>query len=218
MEYISLFIIIPLLFTLHYFLYTEKTKIFLQKTLGNWFMSYLYRFLYAIITIVIILIFIKVISSIQAPHILNMQDNLSNIVFLIMDTFRLIFLFLIVESVWTLGMANIFGIKHLKNLFSKNKDKFNLDFIVTPFNVKGLYLRHRHPLLFYLVLFILFDRTLTLLSIYSLIFLSAYYILFTKMVEAQLVTIYQNDFNNYQKGTNFFLPQFKKYPNEPTKK
>jgi protein-S-isoprenylcysteine O-methyltransferase Ste14 len=123
-----------------------------------------------------------------------------------------------VEAVWTLGMTDVFGIKHLLSIFSKKKLTFNLDFIVTNFKVKGLYLRHRHPFLLYLILFILLDRTLSLQNIFAVIFLSAYYILFSKMVETQLTEIYPKDFEKYRSSTNYFRIMLKKYQDEPTKK
>ncbi len=218
MELIYLFIILPILFGLHFFLFTKTTKLFLQKTLGVWFINHCYRALYAIFSVLLLIYFIKIISSFPAIPLLSLQDSLSNIVFLILDTFRLIFLFLIVESIWTLGMTNVFGIKHLFNLFSKKKLPFHLDFIVSPFKVKGLYLRHQHPLLFYLILFILLDRTLTLQNIFSVIFLSTYYILFVKMLEDQLREVFPLDYEKYRSKTKFFLIMLKKYQNEPLKK
>ncbi|GEM_PF-3504184 len=218
MEYILLFIILPLWFALHFLLFTNRTKSFLQKTLGDWFIKHIFRFVYAIFTITLIVYFIKTISSVEAESLLTLQDNLSNLVFLIIDTIRLICLFLMVESIWTLGMTNVLGLKHLRNLISKPKFSYHLDYIVSPFKVKGLYLRHRQPFLFYMVLFILLERTVTWATIYSFIFLTIYYVLFSKMIETQLEEIYKEDYINYKSKTNLFFPMLKQYQNEHTKK
>lgn len=218
MELLTLIIVIPICFSIHYLLFTKKTKLLLQKTLGDWFINHFYRVLYAILTILLLYFFIATLATTTPVPLINMQDSLSNIIFLIIDTLRLIFLFLMVESVWTLGMTNVFGIKHLLSIFSKKKLSFNLDFIVSTFKVKGLYLRHRHPFLLYLILFILLDRTLSLQNIFAVIFLSGYYMLFAKLVEAQLKEIYPKDFEKYRANTNYFLIMLKKYQDEPTTK
>lgn len=218
MELLTLLIVIPICFAIHYLLFTKRTKLLLNKTLGAWFIHYFYRIIYATLSVLLLYFFITTLSATTTVPLLNLQDSLSNIIFLILDTFRLIFLFLMVESIWTLGMTNVFGIKHLLSIFSKKKLSFNLDFIVTPFKVKGLYLRHRHPLLLYLILFILLDRTLSLQSIFAVVFLTAYYILFARMLEAQLTEVYPKDFEKYKSSTNYFLIMLKKYQDEPTKK
>lgn len=218
MELITLLVVIPLCFAFHYLLFTKKIKLLLQKTLGTWFINYFYRILYATFTLFLLYFFVTTLIATTPVPLINLQDSLSNIIFLIIDTLRLIFLFLMVESVWTLGMTNVFGIKHLLSIFSKKKLTFSLDFIVSTFKVKGLYLRHRHPFLLYLILFILLDRTLSLQSIFAVIFLSGYYILFSRMVETQLLEVFPKDFEKYRASTNYFLVMLKKYQYEPTKK
>ena len=218
MELLALIILLPIMFSIHYLLFTKKTKLFIEKRFGTWFINHFYRGLYAIFTVLLLYFFIITLAGTTPIPLLNMQDSLSNIIFLIIDTLRLIFLFLMVEAVWTLGMTNVFGIKHFLSIFSKKKLSFNMDFIVSKFNAKGLYLRHRHPLLFYLVLFILLDRTLTIQNIFAVLFLTIYYFLFARMVEAQLAEVFTADFTKYKSKTNYFLIMLKKYQDEPVKK
>jgi hypothetical protein len=146
-----------------------------------------------------------------------MQDSFSNIVFLIIDTFRLIFLFLIIESIWTLGISRFLGIKQLVSFFLKKKPTFYYDFIKGDINIKGLYVRHRHPFLFYMILFIILDRSFSLQNLFALFFCAGYYFLFSKLVQNQLGEAFGGNYINYKKNVNYFWLMLKKYKNEPTK-
>lgn len=214
---VRFFILIPILFAIHYFMFTENIKKYLEKKLGLFFITKLYRLFYAIFTISLIIFFFKLLIQLPYIEIINWQASFSNIAFLAIATIAgLICLFLMVEALWTLGINNLLGIKQL---FSNKQTTFYLDYILVPLKITGLYKRHRHPFLFYSIPFTFFVLpTFTTNNLIALIAVTVYYPIFAKMVESQLLSIHKKDFSNYVSKTKFFFPMLKKYQDEPTKK
>lgn len=217
MELIIFLFATSTLLYLHYLLFTERTKKYIEKHLGTFFIKRLYRFIYAVFSVFVFFIIFSSLLKLPYIEILNWQESLSNITYLILATIGgLVSCFLMIESLWTLGLGNLFGIKQL---FSNKNTEFYFDYIITPLTIKGLYLYHRHPFLFYSIPFSLFVLpSFTTNNIIALLIISIYYTLFARMIESQLLSVYKTDLKHYFSKTNFLLPKFKKYKNEPIKK
>lgn len=217
MSILLFFILTFFLLFLHYFLFTEKTKNQLKKYLGGFFISRIYRIFYSIFTVSLFIFLLLSLFKLPSLEIINWQDSLSNISYLIIATLGgLVSCFLMIEAIWTLGIMKLTG---LKQLFSKKNTAFYLDHLIQPLTIKGLYQRHRHPLLFYSIPFSLFVLpSFSTNNLIALIIIIIYYPLFAKMVESQLLNVYKKDFKEYTSQVNFFLPMLNKYQNESIKK
>lgn len=216
MLFLLFFLTTIVLLSFHYLLFTEKAKKYFKKLFGVFFITRLYRLLYAVVSLYLFFFIFSFILKLPYIEIINWQDSLNNITYLIIATIGgLISCFLMIESLWTIGPMNLLG---FKQLFSKKGTNFYLDYIKQLFVVKGLYSRHRHPFFFYSIPFTIFVLpSFTSNNLIALIIVAVYYPLYAKMIEQQLLQVYENDFKKYRSKVNFFFPMLKKYQNEPTK-
>jgi protein-S-isoprenylcysteine O-methyltransferase Ste14 len=168
------------------------------------------------LTVIIYAIIIKLIINFPSIELINWENSLNKITWLVLNSASLVSLFLMFESIWSLGILNITG---MKNLFAKNKEKFHLDFIKKHFIIKGPYQRHRHPFLFYSFPFIIFIlASFTTTNLLALILLSIYYTFYARMIESQLQIVFTQEFIDYQTTVSFFIPKLKKYSSDGSTK
>jgi protein-S-isoprenylcysteine O-methyltransferase Ste14 len=80
------------------------------------------------------------------------------------------------------------------------------------FEPKGLYLRHRQPVFFYLLVFFILDRTLSLNTLLFLTIFFVYYHFNSKQQEQRLLEDYGASYNSYYTKVRKYWPMWERFP------
>ncbi|OGI08569.1 MAG: hypothetical protein A2Y40_04570 [Candidatus Margulisbacteria bacterium GWF2_35_9] len=213
MQYISFIIISFILLSIQIYLGSNSLKDNIEKNFGAIFLKGFYRLIYIIISIIIYFIIFKIFLSLPVTVLFKLEDSVSNLVFLIIDTIRFVALFLVIEAIWELDLYEFFGFKQLWfiltkkdiNLFKRNRIREN------DFTPRGLYLRHQQPVYFYIILFFLLDRHLTVNNLVFLLVFIPYFYINTNHQEKRLLEDYGDSYQNYKSKVRKFIPMLKRY-------
>ena len=219
MSYLIFVVVSVVLLALQVILGTNPFKDKTMALVGEKLFKSSYRFIYAALSIAIYGVCLALFSQLEPLVLVDWQDVFSNIVFLILDTVRFLALFLVIEALWELDLFEFLGFKQIwffirrKDLstFKRNRIRDNA------FEPKGLYLRHRQPAFFYLLVFFILDRTLTLNNLLFLGIFFAYYQFNSKQQEARLLEDYGDSYQAYQMKIPKYFPAWKRFPTKDDK-
>lgn len=197
----------------------NSTKDFLQKLLAPWYIQYFHRLVSTLLSLFIFYLVFKLYAGLPSITVLNIEENLGTWSFTLAAFIWIIAFIFFLEAVYEYGLFEALGLKQLLSIFFKLKpsESIHRDRIrSTTFQPRGLYLRHRHPALFYLIVFLFTDpRALTLNNLLLAIIIIVYYDFASAKQEARLSEDYGQSYLEYQKKVNKYLPGFKKYqPND----
>ena len=226
MEYILFIITAAFLLSLQIFLGTNKCKSIIEKTLGTGFLKHFYRFIYIAISFAIYTQLISYFMRLEYLEIFNFKAFFNNIFltlvpnfpydnpYLIVDLFRVIFIVMIIESIYELGFLEFIGIKQILLLFSKHRKttKFKGNRIRAGIYMpRGPYQRHRQPALFYLLLYIILSDALNWNNIIFLLIFVPYYLVNSSLQEDRFLEDYGDSYKEYKGTVAMLLPRLKRY-------
>ncbi|MDD5457460.1 MAG: hypothetical protein PHV30_10590 [Candidatus Margulisbacteria bacterium] len=213
MEFVVFSIICFFLLSAQIYIGTNQFKDGVAKVIGEKAFKASYRLFYILLSLIAYIVCIKLFLQLPRVEIYNLEDSVSNLVFLIIDTIRFIALFLIIEALWELDLYEFLGIKQIwyfltkkdLTIFKRNRIR-DKEFIP-----KGLYLRHRHPVYFYMFIFFILDRSMTVSNILFIVIFTIYYNFSARQQEARFMEDYGDSYKKYQQKVNKFLPMFKRF-------
>ncbi len=216
-----LIIFSTILLPLQIYIGTNGFKDQLVKILGDFFMKHFYRFFYILITLAIY-VFLLWYYATKLPEptpifsfwIFDREQMSGSIPYLVIDTIWFIAAFLILEALWEMELLEFLGLKQLFYFF--NRKKKETTFVRNrlreqEYVPKGLYLRHRQPLFFYVVMFILLSRVISINTFLFLLIFVTYYHFSSKKQEERLIEDYGDSYKKYYATVRKYWPMFKRY-------
>jgi protein-S-isoprenylcysteine O-methyltransferase Ste14 len=214
MSYIVFVLVSAVLLSTQVLIGTNSFKDKALSLLGEKLFKSSYRFIYVALSIAIYVICFALFTQLETLILVDWQDVFSNVIFLILDTIRFLALFLIIEALWELDLYEFLGFKQLwffitRKDFSEFKRNRLRGKVYEP---KGLYLRHRQPVFFYLLVFFILDRTLSLNNILFLVIFYVYYHFNSKQQEERLIEDYGDSYKTYHKQVRKYWPMWKRFP------
>lgn len=191
----------------------DSTKDLFTKIIGSTFVRYFYRLLHIAFSLIIYGVLLSQFVKLDPVVLLDIRDSVPNIVFLIIDTLRLLALFFIIEALWELELFEFLGLKQIWHMIlRKPADSFKKNRIRhDEFIPRGLYLRNRQPVFFYVILFFLLDKTISLNNLVFLLVFIPYYQISSSLQEKRLEMDYGKSYQAYKKSVNKFLPMWARY-------
>ncbi len=220
MSYLIFVLVSVVLLSIQVILGTNAFKDKVEQIIGDKLYKSFYRMIFIVITILIYFICIKLYIDLDTGVrlISVFEDNPGSVMVLLIGTIQFLALFLVAEALWELELMEFLGIRQIL-LFFKGKDLTQLKrnrIRGKEFSPKGLYLRHRQPVLFYIcLLFLLGGLDNNGPSIKSLIFLLVfipYYHFNSKYQEKRLSEDYGSSYNNYSTTVRKYWPMWKRFP------
>ncbi len=214
MSYIIFVLVSAGLLSIQVVLGTNSFKDKALSVMGEKLFKSSYRFIYSVVSIAIYGVCLFLFTQLETLVLVDWQDVFSNVIFLILDTIRFLALFLIIEALWELDLYEFLGFKQIW-FFITRKDfaEFKRNRLRDKaFEPKGLYLRHRQPVFFYLLVFFILDRTL---SLNNLLFLSIFYVYYhfnSKQQEQRLLEDYGDSYKTYHNKVRKYWPMWKRFP------
>jgi protein-S-isoprenylcysteine O-methyltransferase Ste14 len=175
-------------------------------------MSAFFRLTYSSFSIIIFIIYLFLFFTGPNEVLYTLQDMVSNTVFLILDTLRILFLVIMGEAIWEMGFWELIGMKQLiRHIKKQPNDQKNDRFRPSTYIPKGLYLRQRHPLMFYTIIYLISANPFTVKHLLSLIIFIAYYAVCALEQEQSLEEDMGKSYTTYKNAVPRFIPSFKKY-------
>ena len=220
MEFVVFTIVSAILLTLQILIGNNTFKDTIAKIIGEKLFKSMYRILYISLSIIIYVICLKLYVQLPKLILYNMEDSVSNLIFLIIDTIRVISLFFVIEALWELDLFEFLGLKQLwytltrKDLSLFKRNRIRKD----EFAPKGLYLRHRQPVLFYMILFFALDRQQSLNNLLFMLIFIPYYHFSSQQQEQRLSEDYGDSYKSYQQKVSKYWPKFKRFDSLKPKK
>lgn len=214
MSYIIFVLVSVVLLSVQVILGTNAFKDKALSLMGEKLFKSSYRFIYSALSIAIYALCLYLFSQLETLILVDWQDVFSNVIFLILDTIRFLALFLVIEALWELDLYEFLGFKQIwffitRKDFSAFKRNRLRD---EAFEPKGLYLRHRQPVFFYLLVFFILDRTLSLNNLLFLAIFYVYYQFNSKQQEQRLLEDYGDSYKAYQTTVRKYWPMWKRFP------
>lgn len=213
MDYIVFVLVSAFLLSIQVVLGTNSFKDKVHATMGDKLFKSSYRFIHAALSIAIYGICLYMFTQLETLVIVDWQDVFSNVVFLILDTIRFLALFLIIEALWELDLYEFLGFKQLwyfitrKDLSTLKRNRIRGGAFVP----RGLYLRHRQPVFFYLLVFFVLDRTLSLNNLLFLVIFYVYYHFNSQQQELRLLEDYGDSYKAYHSKVRKYWPMWKRF-------
>ena len=214
MSYLIFVLVSVVLLSIQVFLGTNSFKDKALSLMGEKLFKSSYRLIYATLSIAIYALCLYLFSQLETLVLVDWQDVFSNVIFLILDTIRFLALFLVIEALWELDLYEFLGFKQIwffitRKDFSAFKRNRLRD---EAFEPKGLYLRHRQPVFFYLLVFFILDRTLSLNNLLFLAIFYVYYQFNSKQQEQRLLEDYGDSYKAYHTNVRKYWPMWKRFP------
>ncbi len=213
MAYLLFLISCAILLPLQVYIGGNSFKDRLEKLMGSTLFKSSYRFLYISLSIAIYFVCLQFFLRMPETVLFSWQDSVSNLLFLILDTVRFVALFLIIEAIWELDLFEFLGFKQFWYLITKKDiSRFKRNRIRWQAYIpKGLYLRHRQPVFFYIILFFLLDRSITMADLLFLVVFIPYFHINSSRQEARLLEDYGDSYHQYKRSVHKYWPLMKRY-------